>query len=74
MLFVGSSFLDVTRNEENDEEEDNYGTDEDVEDDAVSTEERISRIVTIAADRRRAFVVDCGIIPLRPGLGERRRL
>ena len=56
--FVRSSFPDVTRNEENDEGEDNYGTDEDVEDKAVSTEENISRIATIAVDRWRAFVVD----------------
>lgn len=54
----GSAFLDVTWNEENDEEEDNCGTGENVEDGAVSTKDTTSRISTTIADRRRASVGD----------------
>lgn len=56
--FIRRYFLDVSRNEENDGEGDSCGTDEDVDDDASSTEQTISRIATATADRRRAFVAD----------------
>lgn len=56
--FVGSSFLDVTQSEEDDEERDKSSTNEDTEDHPVSTEETISIVTATGADRRSAFVVD----------------